>query len=288
MSSSARNKPRRVAKPQPPASPDIHARQIAEAVETAWHRSFGSGRLDVPLSVVATLACVPARTSAGEDTTEVITRWDETTLMTFTRQVWTDVIRIRPELTHLLYPMIAWIFEDDAGALSPHVHAVASAALRTGQLDLTGSERRLDTDLLGTALALFRPKSALQDRGQFYTPADIADLMARMTDVDAYSSVTDPTMGTGGMFRAAAKALRASGRDPATVEWIGCDIDEIAVACATVNSMSWGLGHQIVFRAGDTLDKNWEELARAQRDQLRDVAAGIERDRRLIALLRSL
>lgn len=288
MSSSARNKPRRVAKPQPPASPDIHARQIAEAVETAWHRSFGSGRLDVPLSVVATLACVPARTSAGEDTTEVITRWDETTLMTFTRQVWTDVIRIRPELTHLLYPMIAWIFEDDAGALSPHVHAVASAALRTGQLDLTGSERRLDTDLLGTALALFRPKSALQDRGQFYTPADIADLMARMTGVDAYSSVTDPTMGTGGMFRAAAKALRASGRDPATVEWIGCDIDEIAVACATVNSMSWGLGHQIVFRAGDTLDKNWEELARAQRDQLRDVAAGIERDRRLIALLRSL
>lgn len=288
MSSSARNKPRRVAKPQPPASPDIHARQIAEAVETAWHRSFGSGRLDVPLSVVATLACVPARTSAGEDTTEVITRWDETTLMTFTRQVWTDVIRIRPELTHLLYPMIAWIFEDDAGALSPHVHAIASAALRTGQLDLTGSERRLDTDLLGTALALFRPKSALQDRGQFYTPADIADLMARMTGVDAYSSVTDPTMGTGGMFRAAAKALRASGRDPATVEWIGGDIDEIAVACATVNSMSWGLGHQIVFRAGDTLDKNWEELARTQRDQLRDVAAGIERDRRLIALLRSL
>src|ERR1700730_3057776 len=118
MPSSSRKNPGHTGKPalrpRPPASPEIHGRQIAEAVEPAWHRSFGTGRLDVPLSVVATLAAIPARTAADLDTTAVIMGWDEPMLMTLTRQVWTGVIQHRPELSHLLYPMIGWIFEDDA------------------------------------------------------------------------------------------------------------------------------------------------------------------------------
>jgi hypothetical protein len=110
MPSPARKKPvqpRKTAlRPQRQTSPEVHARQVAEAVETAWHGSYGTGRLDVPLSIVATLAAIPAHSPTTPDTTEILMSWDESMLMTLTRQIWTRVIQQRPELTHLLYPLV--------------------------------------------------------------------------------------------------------------------------------------------------------------------------------------
>jgi len=120
----------------------------------------------------------------------------------------------------------------------------------------------------------------------FFTPPDVAELMVRMSDVEDMTSVMDPAMGTGGMFRAAAAVMREAGRDPRTVQWVGCDIDEIAVACATVNSMLWGLGVDILFLAGNALTEDWVAIARAQRDELRGIAADMERYRALMSLLR--
>jgi hypothetical protein len=152
-----------------------------------------------------------------------------------------------------LYPLIAWIFQQPSAELRAHAHEVAMAALRAGEVDLLGGEHRCAVDLLGTVLTVLRSPSASKERGQFYTPPDIADLMARMSDVEYMDAVEDPMMGTGGMFRAAAVAMREAGRGPRSIRWAGCDIDEMAVACATVNSMIWGLGEDILFYAGDIL-----------------------------------
>ena len=56
----------------------------------------------------------------------------------------------------------------------------------------------------------------------------------------------------------------------------------MAVACATVNSMIWGLGMDILFYAGNTLTEDWKTAAANQRDELRRIAADVERYRALL------
>jgi N-6 DNA Methylase len=230
----------------------------------------------------------PEKDSQGNDVADSLSAWSAAEFVAYSRHTWQSVVRSRPEITHLLYPMISWIFDDSESNMHPHAQAVAQAALRAGQPSLTGTERRFNTDLLGNVLTRLRPKSALQARGQFYTPADISKLLACMSNVDAQERVMEPMMGTGGMLRAVAEVMRERGRDPRTVQWVGCDIDEIVVACATVNSMIWNLGRDIVFHAGNALTSGWEERALAQREELRQLADGIDRDRRMIALLKSI
>jgi hypothetical protein len=280
--------PSRRKSPATPTNPEMHARKIADSAEAAWHGSYGTGRLDVPVSVIATLAALPSRDSHGNDVAISALEWNVDDFMVFARRTWSAVIRSRPEITHLVYPIISWIFDDTETTVYPHAHAVAQAALRARQPDLTGTDRRFDIDLLGGALTLLRAKSALQARGQFYTPTSVAAMLARMSDVEEHRVVADPTLGTGGLFRAVAEVMREQGRDPGTVRWVGCDVDPIAVACATVNSMIWGLGHDIVFHVGNAFTPGWETVALAQRAELRRLATEVERGRGLLALLRSI
>jgi hypothetical protein len=191
--------------------------------------------------------------------------------------------------------MLAWLYPDpnphtgspDAqgaplGELVSHAQTVAIAALEAGQLALSGTGRRLETDLLGITLTGLRPRSALRTRGQFFTPAAAADVMAVMLGVSEHASVSDPAMGTGGMFRAAAAAMRARGMDPATVAWIGTDIDPIAVAAAAVNSAIWGLGTIVLVWAANALSadpRDSYESALARRNELLDLARCSARNR---------
>ncbi|NBH04550.1 N-6 DNA methylase [Amycolatopsis sp. SID8362] len=238
--------------------------------------------------MVATLAALPEKDSCGHNVSESVLSWDADTFHDFARHTWSSVIRHRAEITHLLHPMIAWIFDDPDRDVRGHALAVAQAALRAGQPHLTGTDLRFDVDLLGTVLTVLRPKSVLKARGQFYTPGSVAKLLAGMSDIQEHGNVTDPMMGTGGMFRAAAEVMRERDRDPRTIRWIGCDVDSLAVACATVNSMIWNLGTDIVFRTGNTLEPGWPEVALAQREELRRLGRDLERDRMVLSFLRSL
>ncbi|WP_216215719.1 N-6 DNA methylase [Amycolatopsis aidingensis] len=266
----------------------MHARKIAESAIVAWHGTYGSGRIDVPISAIATLAALPEKDSRGDDVADTASTWTAAEFIAYARHTWRSVIRARPETTHLLHPMTSWIFDDTQTTMHPHAHLVVQAALRAQQPSLTGTDRRFDTDLLGNVLTRLRPKSALQARGQFYTPADISKLIAHMSNVDEHSRVIEPMMGTGGMLRAAAEVMREHGRDPRIVQWVGGDIDEIAVACATVNSMIWVLGRNIVFHAGNTLAPDWQKHALDRREELLHLAKDIARDKAMLALLRSL
>lgn len=282
---SRRGSPRPAPSPAQLADPRVHARTIADAVVGAWHRFDNTGRIDVPLSVVATLASLSREGPGGDELVAALAECDASDIAEYVRFIWTKVINDRPEFTPLLYPMIKWVFESDQTTFREAAHAVARAAVSAGQLDLTGTERRFEVDLLGVLLVALRPRAGIQQRGQFYTPPEVGKLAASILDIPENRRVIDPMMGTGGMFRAAAETMREQGREPQAVQWVGCDIDNMAVACAAVNSMIWGLGDDIVFFSGDTFTEDWIEFAVKQRNELRDLAARVRHLKRLLALV---
>jgi hypothetical protein len=201
------------------------------------------------------------------------------------RKIWHKFVMARPDLVNRAWPLIEpW--ERDQPMDDQAVRAakmVGQAALQADMLSLTGTEMRLDTDLLGTVLTLLRPKSALQARGQYYTSSEIAELMARIVGV-ADEEVNDPCVGTGGMFRAAAEVMRSNGRDPADARWVGMDIDHLAVACLAVNVQLWGLGWNVLLAVGDCLADPVTPLDRAaaERRETLELARQLHRDRALV------
>lgn len=108
-------------------------------------------------------------------------------------------------------------------------------------------------DLLGTLYTETRPSSARKAAGAFYTPASVALMMAEMLDIEEGKSILDPAVGTGGMFLAAARAMRRAGRRPHRCMWTGIDVDARAIACAAVNGVAWMLGPFVRLVVGNAL-----------------------------------
>jgi hypothetical protein len=114
---------------------------------------------------------------------------------------------VRPELFVAASPLIdVWAGEKE---LTPRqrqaAKRTADAAVRAGLIELTGTERRFETDVLGMLLTGLRSRADHEARGQYYTPAEFCDVMARVLDADAISVIAaegwhDPSVGTGGMY----------------------------------------------------------------------------------------
>ena len=199
---------------QGPGSPAVEraAVRVAERVAAAWHSVDHSGRLDVPICVVAAIALASTTGPDGQDVTESLTAWIRGDIAGFARTVWTRTLIHRPDLATPLHPLLAWLYPqrdpaaraaddqavDDGGvddavpaqrgaseqgrdpeawrgeidaSLLAGAQKVADAALRAGQLALSGTGRRRETDLLGITLTGLRPRSAVRAHGQYYTPA---------------------------------------------------------------------------------------------------------------------
>lgn len=268
--------------------PDQHAADIAQAVDTAWNKSHHSGRRDVALSVVSALALLKQRDPNSPDLGEQLRARSAEEFARTLRDIYTAVINSRPDLTHLLFPLMQWIFDDPDPALQHAAKQVADAALHARQLELTGTERRYDTDLLGVVLTLLKSDSAGKANAQIYTPTPLADMMARMTPPEEHSSVCDPAVGTGGLLRATAQAMREFDREPTTVTWYGADVDDLAIAACAVNSLIWGLGPCIVLCVANTLaDANWARRAESQRAEILRIAEQVRRDKLMIHAIRT-
>lgn len=233
--------------------PAQHAVAIAQAVDTTWNKSNHSGRRDVALSVVAALALIGQRDPQGHEHTEQLRAQNAEDFSDTVRDIYTAVVNTRPDVTHLVFPLMQWVFDDPHPALQQAAKRTANAALEEGQLDLTGTDNRHDTDLLGIVLTMLKSDSAGKANAQIYTPGPVADGMARMRAPEEHSSVCDPAVGTGGMLRAAARAMRGSDRDPTTVAWYGADVDELAIAACAVNALLWQLGPRILLCVANTL-----------------------------------
>ena len=265
-----------------------HAVAIAEAVDTAWSKANHSGRRDVALSVVAALSLIGQRDPHGPDLAEQLHAQNAEDFAGTLRDIYTALVNARPDVMHLVYPLMQWVFDDPHPALQQAAKRTADAALHERQLDLTGTDRRFDTDLLGAVLSLLKSDSAGKANAQIYTPAPVADMMARMTVPDEGSSVCDPAVGTGGLLRSTAQAMREHGRDPASVAWYGADIDDLAIAACAINSLLWQLGPRIVLCVANTLTEgDWSRRAEAQRSEILHLSERINRDKLMINAVRT-
>lgn len=260
-----------------------HAVAIAQAVDTTWNKSNHSGRRDVALSVVAALALLGHRDPHGHGHAEQLRAQNAEDFSATLREIYTAVLNTRPDVAHLVFPLMEWIFDDPQPSVQQAAKRTANAALEEGQLELTGTDKRHDTDLLGIVLTMLKSDTAGKANAQIYTPGPLADGMTRMSPPEEHSSVCDPAVGTGGLLRAAAQAMREHDRDPTTVAWYGADVDELAIAACAVNALAWQLGPRIVLCVANTLSEgDWPRRAEAQRAELLQLSQTIRRDKTML------
>ncbi|REF00562.1 N-6 DNA methylase [Thermomonospora umbrina] len=279
-----------------PLAPDI-----AEAVSAAWHNNHGGTTIEIPTGVVASLALV--RQKPG--TPDIAEQWRAMTGEQFLKTIrwaWAGLWFVDPYLTEVAGPLHKWVDAEVPERTMHAVRAVANAAMRAGLFRVTGHadpSLRADEDVLGHVLTWLRSHGQRKGLGEFHTPPDVSALTARMGLLDAKDLVpgslfSEDTAGTGGIIRAQAQTLRNAGGDPAKMRWYMGDIDPIAVACAAINAVIWGLGPNVLCWCGDVIKDPTgpQQALRHRRDawtrrrNVIDSARLIHATRRAEALLR--
>jgi len=107
---------------------------------------------------------------------------------------------------------------------------------------------------------------ASRDQGQFFTPPELSELMARMQGLDQllaegrpFITLSEPACGAGGMVLAVVKTLIEAGYDPARALWVQAwDIDRLAALMAYVQLSLWNVPAEIV--VGNTLSLEVREV----------------------------
>ena len=147
-------------------------------------------------------------------------------------------------------------------------------------------------DCLGPFYTEINSHAAATARGEFYTPQEVSEMMAKVT-VDAESvierglpiTVSDPCTGSGGMILALAKQFssiiqkgEASYVDLLRVSAV--DINPVACDMTYINTSLWGIPAKIL--RGNTLsmefDRGWKNIhwARVGEDQRLEMKAQVE------------
>lgn len=139
------------------------AHRIAERAGEAWFGRMGHGELIPPLSMLAALALadrVDEKTLLSAPDAAVVRGAYEMWMMFWVR---------RPDLAGCWCgPLMEWFERDNSRETIAAAAAVARAAVRGGITRLV--RRPVDVDVLGPALMTLRSKSALQGRGQMFSP----------------------------------------------------------------------------------------------------------------------
>lgn len=119
-------------------------------------------------------------------------------------------------------------------------------------------------DVLGT---LYMSLDLGNDRtGQFFTPPEISEMMARMAYGDRlaemdrpFFTVGEPACGAGGMVLAIAKVLISHGHDPARRMWTECrDVDRLAALMCYLQLSLWNIPGVVI--VGNTLKMEAREV----------------------------
>lgn len=242
------------------------AQAIARRVTSVWWGSFSGSDDGVPLGAVAAVSLLGQRDEGGGHPGDHLLAADDATIADFLADVWAMFTIVRPELAFRCGPFGRWLNEEPRdGSLVEGVAAVVRAAVEAGLLDVTlDREAAQEVDVLGHLHQELRTKAAKQWQGQFYTPAEVADVMAQITVMGAEPgrSICDVAAGTGGLLRSAAVQIRRDGGDPHDFWWYACDIDPVAVAALAVNFHVWDLGPRVVVGCANTLiEGDWDRRA---------------------------
>jgi len=107
---------------------------------------------------------------------------------------------------------------------------------------------------------------ANRDQGQFFTPPEVSEMMARLQGVDQllndgrpFITLSEPACGAGGMVLAVVKTLIGAKHDPARTLWVQAwDIDRLAALMAYVQLSLWNVPAEIV--VGNTLSLEVREV----------------------------
>lgn len=102
--------------------------------------------------------------------------------------------------------------------------------------------------------------------GQFFTPPELSELMARLTYGDALANLKDPFVtvqepacGAGGMILAFTKVLIEAGHNPAEKMWAHCqDIDRTAALMCYLQLALWNIPGVVI--VGNTLTNESHEV----------------------------
>ncbi|WP_327073162.1 SAM-dependent methyltransferase [Kitasatospora purpeofusca] len=247
--------------PVPRSSPHKAAQRIVEVAVDTWHRNHGGGRMDIPVGLVAALSLWPLKGPDAPLQAGYILGLDARDLVQLLRECWAYWWMRRPDLVHRAAPIARWTEEDLSDHHLASVKAVAHAVITNGLLTLTGSSDPGDLaecDLMSWMITGLRSRGDRNWLGEFHTPPEVCDMIARMqlgdgSDVGPDFSVLDPTAGTGGMVRSLAQAMRDRQIDPAAYRWHLVDLDPISAAGAAVNMMLWGMGPHTTVWCGNSL-----------------------------------
>jgi len=106
-----------------------------------------------------------------------------------------------------------------------------------------------------------------KDRGQFFSPAALSELMAAMTFEGAleilehkpFVTLHEPACGAGGMVLAAAKTFIRAGHNPAFTLFASCvDVDRLAALMCYVQLSLWNIPAEVA--VGNTLSMEMREV----------------------------
>lgn len=170
-------------------NPRDAGQRLGEAVAETWHASnWGGYRMDIPVSIVAALALFPIK-GHTEDVARIISTCSDCELLQGYREIYAATWTSRPDLGARMAPLMSWLTEDGVEEKAYAVRRVTDTALRYGVLQMTGSpdpDTRSDTDLMSWTITSLRSHGARQGLGEYHTPPELCDLMARMTcDVES-------------------------------------------------------------------------------------------------------
>ncbi|MFV0559984.1 MAG: type I restriction-modification system subunit M [Enterococcus sp.] len=118
-----------------------------------------------------------------------------------------------------------------------------------------------DGDIIGDAYEYLISEFATEagkKAGEFYTPHEVSDMMARIVTLDQKDkklfSVFDPTMGSGSLMLNVRKYLNY----PDNVKYHGQELNTTTFNLAKMNLILHGVdGQDMNLRNGDTLNKDW-------------------------------
>lgn len=164
--------------------------------------------------------------------------------------LWTQMQKSSAYLIGFLDPLLGWV--EKADPRGPDAKAFARCCSVLAGVDLTAVANTAHGDILGPLYTFLRSHSHKQQLGAFFTPPDVASLIAALSGLREGTRVLEPACGAGGMVLAYARQMREAGLDPDTCTYVLNDIDPMAVALAGVNLSAHGLT-RVQLRVGDAL-----------------------------------
>ncbi|MFJ8752265.1 N-6 DNA methylase [Streptomyces sp. NPDC102441] len=245
--------------------PQDQAQRLISSVTALW--PSGSS-LEVPLGTTATLALLPLADPASPELAHDVAALEPSDLMVVLRHTWAHLWLSQPYLVERAQLLWRWL-ADPPPQTAEAVTELTHHLFRGGILEFgTDPGRYLSTDLLGRLMQQLNSRGEKSRRGAFHTPDVVTDHMVEYLagDLEPGTVIGEPAAGSGAIWRAQARLLHVTSRDPAVYRWIAAEVDPLAAAVLGANSLLFRLGPDVLIACADALAGD-SGLAQAQRER---------------------